>query len=74
MMTDENDDFRRLMQRVRDGSEEAVWDLVSVYGEAIRRAVRRVLNRNLRSKFDSLDFVQLVWKSFFRKREKVDRF
>jgi RNA polymerase sigma factor (sigma-70 family) len=59
---------------VGEGSEDAAWELVNRYGEEIRRAVRRVLNVKLRPKFDSLDFVQLVWKSFFRVRGKFDRF
>ena len=62
------------MRRVREGSEAAAWELVDRYGGHLRRAVRRVLNARLRSKFDSLDFVQLVWKSFFRLRESADRF
>jgi RNA polymerase sigma-70 factor (ECF subfamily) len=73
-MTETDDDFRDLIRRVRAGSEEAAWDLVNQYGEAIRRAVRRVLNDKLRSKFDSLDFVQLVWNSLFRARGKLDQF
>lgn len=67
-------DFSVLMRRVSEGSEDAAWELVSRYGEDIRRAVRRVLNGKLRSQFDSLDFVQLVWQSFFRVRDKGDRF
>ncbi len=70
--TDET--FRNLIRRVREGSEEAAWDLVNQYGESIRRAVRRALNEKLRSKFDSLDFVQIVWNSFFHARGKLDRF
>ncbi len=73
-MTDHDDDFRELMRRIQEGSEDAAWELVEQYGEAIRRAVRRALNKRLRSKFDSLDFVQLVWSSFFRARDKLDRF
>jgi RNA polymerase sigma factor (sigma-70 family) len=72
--TPQDEHFHSLMQRVREGSEEAAWELVSEYGDAIRRAVRRVLNERLRSKFDSLDFVQLVWNSFFRVRDKAERF
>jgi RNA polymerase sigma factor (sigma-70 family) len=67
-------DFRTLMRQISDGSEDAAWILVENYGELIRRAVRRVLNTRLRSKFDSLDFVQLVWSSFFRARNRLDRF
>lgn len=73
-MADWEDSFRELMNRVRDGSEDAAWELVNQYGEAIRRAVRRVLNERMRSKFDSLDFVQIVWNSLFRVRDKLDRF
>jgi RNA polymerase sigma factor (sigma-70 family) len=73
-MPEEDDNFRELIQRVRQGSEEAAWELVRRHGEALRRAVRRVLNRRLRPKFDSLDFVQLVWSSLFRVRASLDRF
>jgi RNA polymerase sigma-70 factor (ECF subfamily) len=73
-MAEYDDDFRNLMYRVGEGSEDAAWELVNRYGEAIRQAVRRVLNVKLRSKFDSLDFVQLVWNSFFQVRDKSERF
>jgi RNA polymerase sigma factor (sigma-70 family) len=73
-MSPPDSDFRELMEQVRNGSEEAAWHLVECYGERVRRAVRRSLNRRLRSKFDSLDFVQLVWSSFFRTRNGLDRF
>ena len=73
-MPDELDDFQVLLQRVCDGSEEAAWELVEKYGDHIRRAVRRSLDARLRSKFDSLDFVQLVWSSFFRARGRAQRF
>jgi RNA polymerase sigma-70 factor (ECF subfamily) len=73
-MAERDDHFCNLMRRVREGSEDAAWELVNQYGEAIRRAVRRVFNERLRSKFDSLDFVQLVWNSFFRVRNKAERF
>jgi RNA polymerase sigma factor (sigma-70 family) len=58
--------FRDLMRRVREGSPEAICELVRKYERHVRRAVRRVLDPKLRSKFDSMDFVQLAWKSFFR--------
>jgi RNA polymerase sigma-70 factor (ECF subfamily) len=68
------EEFQGLMERVREGSEEAAWELVERYGDAVRRAVRRALNARLRPKFDSLDFVQLVWLSFFRQSEHALRF
>lgn len=73
-MPDDGDNFRELMRGVREGSEDAAWELVEQYGDAILRAVRRALNAKLRSKFDSMDFVQLVWSSFFRARGRLDRF
>jgi RNA polymerase sigma-70 factor (ECF subfamily) len=73
-MPEQESDFSELLSRVRSGSEEAAWELVERYGEQIRRAVRRLLNQRLRSKFDSLDFVQLVWSSLFRARSRLDRF
>jgi RNA polymerase sigma factor (sigma-70 family) len=73
-VAERNDDFQGLVRRVREGSEEAARDLVDQYGESILRAVRRALNERLRSKFDSLDFVQVVWNSLFRARDKLDRF
>jgi len=73
-LADNQDGFRDLMRRVREGSEDAAWELNRRYGGYIRRAVRRVLNPKLRSKFDSIDFVQLVWQSFFRMRDNADRF
>jgi RNA polymerase sigma factor (sigma-70 family) len=68
------EDFQHLIQEVRNGSEEAAWQLVEQFGESIRRAVRRALNDKLRPRFDSVDFVQVVWTSLFRLRDKLDRF
>jgi RNA polymerase sigma factor (sigma-70 family) len=72
--SDSGDDFHELMRRIGEGSEDAAWEVVERYGETIRRAVRRALNQRLRSKFDSLDFVQIVWSSFFRARIRFARF
>lgn len=73
-MADNGVSFCELMRRVHEGSDDAAWELVERYGDAIRRAVRRTLNERLRSKFDSLDFVQLVWNSLFRVRSKLQQF
>jgi RNA polymerase sigma factor (sigma-70 family) len=64
-MSDSDKDFKRLMEGLRNGDEDAARELVQLYGESLRRAVRRVLSVKLQSKFDSIDFVQIVWKSFF---------
>jgi RNA polymerase sigma-70 factor (ECF subfamily) len=73
-MPELKENFCDLMRQVREGSEDAAWELVNRFGESIRRAVRRALNEKMRSKFDSLDFVQLVWGSLFRVRDKLDQF
>lgn len=68
------DDFHNLLRRVSEGSEEAARELVERYEDELRRAVRRSMNRRLRPKFDSLDFVQQAWASFFRHPENALRF
>jgi RNA polymerase sigma factor (sigma-70 family) len=57
--------FQELMARVRTGSPEAARELFDRYGEHVRRVVRRKLHQRLRSQYDSLDFQQAVWASFF---------
>jgi len=66
--------FAELMEQVRLGSAEAVQQLLSHYGEPIYRAVRRRLHRKMRAQFDSHDFVQAVWASFFSKQDLLERF
>jgi RNA polymerase sigma factor (sigma-70 family) len=57
--------FAELMERVQAGDQDAARQLYDEYGAHLVRAVRRRLHQNLRSKFDSLDFAQDVWASFF---------
>ncbi len=64
-MSEDNGEFRRLLREVQNGSHEATRELIESYGPHIIRAVRRKLNRAIRPKFDSIDFVQAVWASFF---------
>jgi RNA polymerase sigma-70 factor (ECF subfamily) len=53
------------MDKVRQGSPEASRVLYDQFGHHILRVVRRKLHSKLRPKFDSLDFMQDVWASFF---------
>ena len=53
--------------RIRAGDEEAATELLRRYEAKVRLVVRRQLPRLLRSKFDSLDFLQSVWGSFFHR-------
>ena len=73
-MLSPEDEFAALALRIKAGSEEAMHELVDKYGEYVIRAVRRNLSRSLRSKFDSVDFVQTVWASFFENRDRVGKF
>jgi RNA polymerase sigma factor (sigma-70 family) len=69
-----NSQFRALLLQVGQGSEDAARELVRQYAEALRRTVRRILNVKLQPLFDSLDFVQLVWSSLFRYRDRIETF
>jgi RNA polymerase sigma factor (sigma-70 family) len=62
---DDQVEFQALMDRVRAGSEEAATELFRRYGSHIVQVVRRKLLRRLRAKYDSQDFTQAVWASFF---------
>jgi len=66
-------EFAELMERVHDGSQDAAWQLLEKYGPHVKRYVRRSLNQEMRSKFDSLDFAQVVWASFFREPDRFRR-
>jgi RNA polymerase sigma factor (sigma-70 family) len=60
-----HEEFRGLMARVLARSDSAAEELLKQYEPELLRAIRRRLNPKMRSKFDSLDFAQDVWKSFF---------
>src|SRR6516162_802712 len=64
---DESRDIRELLARIQAGDEEAARELLGHYESKVRMVVRRQLPRLLRSRFDSLDFLQSVWGSFFHK-------
>jgi RNA polymerase sigma factor (sigma-70 family) len=66
--------FADYLERVRNGSGEAVRSLVDSYSKYVRRAVRRRLGPGMRSRFDSEDFTQAVWASFFRRRAMIPCF
>jgi DNA-directed RNA polymerase specialized sigma24 family protein len=64
MFGDETE-FPRLMERLRGGDPEAARELFERYGQAIQLVVRHRLSRHLRPQFDSVDFTQDAWASFF---------
>lgn len=73
-MSERSSDFAELMRNVQVGSQEAVRELLRSFGPVIKREVRKRLNSKLRPKFDSADFVQTVWLSFFASCKKECRF
>jgi RNA polymerase sigma-70 factor, ECF subfamily len=73
-MSELTSSFRSLMQEIAAGSQTAVGKLLDLYGHHLCRAVRRRLGRVLRPKYDTSDFVQAVWASFFCNREQLAQF
>jgi RNA polymerase sigma-70 factor (ECF subfamily) len=63
----EQSELRRFIARIHDGDQDAARELLLRYEPKIRLVVRRQLPRLLRSRFDSQDFVQSMWGSFFRR-------
>ncbi len=60
-------DLPGFLARIQAGEEAAARELLARYEAEVRLVVRRQLPRLLRSRFDSLDFLQSVWGSFFRR-------
>lgn len=60
-------EIRGFITRIRAGDEEAARELLIRYEAKVRLVVRRQLPKLLRSRFDSLDFLQSVWGSFFHR-------
>jgi RNA polymerase sigma-70 factor (ECF subfamily) len=62
-----DEDLSDFLRRIQSGDEGAARELLQRYESEVRLVVRRQLPRLLRSRFDSLDFLQSVWGSFFRR-------
>lgn len=60
-------EIQGFLERIQGGDQEAARELLARYEPEVRLVVRRQLPRLLRSRFDSLDFLQSVWGSFFRR-------
>lgn len=56
-----------MLQRLKSGDESAASEILERYESQVRLVVRRFLPRVLRSRFDSQDIMQSVWRSFFLK-------
>lgn len=64
---DGDGDLVRVLDRIRAGDEDAARELLGRYEAEVRLVVRRQLPRLLRSRFDSIDFLQSVWGDFFQR-------
>lgn len=65
--------FQSMMLQLKNpSSDEAAGKLVAQYEEYLTRVVRQRMNRQIRRRFDSQDFTQQVWASFFRRYPEMD--
>ncbi len=60
-----DDDFTELMRRARTDDPAAIRDFLARFEREVQMMVRARLPKKLRTQFDSVDFVQAVWQSFF---------
>lgn len=63
----EASELGEFLKRIQAGDEAAARELLIRFEAEVRLVVRRQLPKLLRSRFDSLDFLQSVWGSFFRR-------
>jgi RNA polymerase sigma-70 factor (ECF subfamily) len=66
--------FVDLVTRARAGEEFATRELLRHFERDVRLMIRVRLPKALRSQFDSMDFVQAVWQSFFSDHAGPERF
>lgn len=67
----ESSRFQELFCQMQEGSSEAAWELLEIYGPHIKAVVRKRLYGRMRAMYDSDDFVQGVWASLFRIQDKL---
>ena len=61
----DDDEFAELLRRAKAGENAAIRDFLARFEQEVRTMVRSRLPKKLRSQYDSADFVQSVWQSFF---------
>ena len=66
-MSEAEREIRELIERIRRGDQKAAYELVEQFEPHVRRIVRARLPERLRTRFDSMDFVQSVWGAVFWK-------
>jgi len=75
-VADKPNEFAALMERVTQGDQQAIAEIYEKYHKAIRMVVRYRLDkyRALRTQFDSMDFVHLLWQDLVAHPEKLGEF
>ena len=63
--------FEGLIEEARGGCDLAAQIIVERYQPHVMQVIRRKMHRDMRQKFDSQDFAQAVWVSFFRNRDEL---
>ncbi|MCA9048127.1 MAG: sigma-70 family RNA polymerase sigma factor [Planctomycetaceae bacterium] len=63
--------FHDLTERLKNGSDDAFEEILERFGPYVIRSVRRSLDRRLRTRFDSQDFVQAVWMTVHEHRDRL---
>lgn len=71
---DDEREFSESIAAIREGSQTAIWTLIERYAPHIERVVRRRLDKQTRTCFETVDFVQMVWASFFREPRRITTF
>jgi RNA polymerase sigma factor (sigma-70 family) len=71
---DDSAEFALFVSRLQAGDPEAIALAYRRFGPYLRTAVRRRLHPQLRTRFDSLDFVQDVWTAFLGTLPSATRF
>jgi len=61
----QDDDFTDLMKRAKTGDSAAIGEFLTRFQREVQMMVRTRLPKKLRAQYDSVDFVQAVWQSFF---------
>jgi RNA polymerase sigma factor (sigma-70 family) len=60
-----DDDFTDLIARAKAGDQAAIREFLTRFEHEVQMMVRARLPKKLRNQYDSADFVQAVWQSFF---------
>jgi DNA-directed RNA polymerase specialized sigma24 family protein len=67
-----DEQVQELVDRVRAGDKAAEIELVTLFEDEVRRHVRQHLPGKIRTRYDSVDIAQDVWKSVFARGLRGD--